>query len=55
MNWRALPENIDYGEHRIADLFVHQLRRDDFFAPDDEIEVIDLDTPRRDVKPTTWH
>ena len=22
---------------------------------DDDIEVIDLDNPNRDVKPTTWH
>jgi hypothetical protein len=30
-------------------------RTDDVFGADDGIEVIDLDSGRHDIKPTTWH
>jgi len=55
-----MPENDyrTYGQERervIANPIRHSPRRDDFFAPDEEVEFIDLDAGREKIKPTTWH
>lgn len=33
----------------------HQTHRSDFFPPENDIEIIDLDNKRDQIKPTTWH
>lgn len=54
-----MPEN-DYRPHGqerervIANPIVNRPRRDDLPGPDDDIEVIDLDRGRHEIKPTTW-
>ena len=55
-----MPENNyrPYGherEHVTANPIRRVPRRNDFFAPDEEIEFIDLDAGREQIKPTTWH
>ena len=55
-----MPENEyrPYGqerEHVVANPIARGPRRDEFFAPGDDIEFIDLDEDRGQIKPTTWH
>lgn len=52
---RNYPYNEPEREPVIANPIVSRPRRDDFIGSDDDIEVIDLDTGRQHVKPTTWH
>lgn len=55
-----MPEN-DYGSYgqereRITTNPIRRVpRRNNFFVPNEEIEFIDLDAGREQIKPTTWH
>ena len=59
-----MNDNFNYGQNP-SQSFVNnsplQQRLNEFnnpqsFAPSqNDIEIIDLDDPRRDIKPTTWH
>ena len=50
-----LYDDADYKPKRVLVNPIVNPPQDRTYPPTDDIEVIDLDDPRGQIKPTTWH